>query len=582
MLPEDVDFEPARLDHLPLIRALITRLGIDEVLEQRLPKDPRNHVSDADCVTVMILNILHGRVALYQMERFLVHVDIEVLLGSGYEAGWFNDARLASALDHLFDAGVDSVMSDVVRHWLTKEWSGTSYSVHLDTTTLVLHGAYDVIPDEGAPAAHHGFSKDHRPDLKQLLFGLSLHGSRQMPLQMAMLDGNTSESKANGWHIEQLAELLPEEHEVTLVADSKLVDKYLMGQLLHEGFHFVSLMPATFQLHTELIEAVRTAEDEPPILVREPGRSKKAADRIYRGISFVRNVTVQPPDQEARAREMRLLVVGSDQLEAKFEATLQRKLAQEEQRLVTAVDRANQRAFACRADAEAARTEVLKLLELQNTAVTIVEEEQVEKRSKPGRPKKGEQPPSRTVYRLVLEEVVPNEDAIDKLAFHARHFVLITDHTEGWDDVRILTEYRHQTLLEGHTGFRWLKNEARVAPVFLHTPRRIAALGLVFVLALMVRNYLQFELRQRLVETKRTIAGRLGKPVDNPTAETALLPFEGLATVRLLREGVLLQRLRPKLPPDVLTILEVLRLPRDIYVLPHEKWPPLSQETSGM
>lgn len=486
MLPEDVDFEPVRLDHLPLIRALITRLGIDTVLERLLPKDSRNHVSDADCVVVMILNLLHGRVALYQMERFLEHVDIEVLLGSGAEAGRFNDARLASALDHLFDAGVDSVMAEVVRGWLSKAWSATRYSVHLDMTTLVLHGAYEVIPDEGAPSAMHGFSKDHRPDLKQLLFGLSLHGSRQMPLAMSVLDGNTSESKANGWHIEQLAEVLPEEHEVTLVGDSKLVDKHLMGQLLEEGFHFVSLMPDTFQLPTELIEEVRTAAKPSPILVREPGRSKKSADRIYRGTSFVRKVTVQAPEQEPREHEMRLLVVESDQLRAKFEATLEKKLVQEEQRVVTAVDNANQRSFACRADAEAAKTEVLKLLALQTTVITIQEEERVEKRSKPGRPKKGEEPPLHTVYRLALEDLVPNQEIIDKLAFHARHFVLITDHIAGWDDVRILTEYRHQTVVEGHTGFRWLKNEARVAPVFLHTPRRIAALGLVFVLALMV------------------------------------------------------------------------------------------------
>ena len=92
MLSDDLDLQTRHLGHLPLIRALIAKLGIDEVLNDLLPKDPRSRVSDADCVAAMILNILSGRCALYSMPEFFEHVDTEVVLGSNCPADALNDA----------------------------------------------------------------------------------------------------------------------------------------------------------------------------------------------------------------------------------------------------------------------------------------------------------------------------------------------------------------------------------------------------------------------------------------------------------------------------------------------------------
>ncbi len=57
--------------------------------------------------------------------------------------------------------------------------------------------------------------------------------------------------------------------------------------------------------------------------------------------------------------------------------------------------------------------------------------------------------------------------------------------------------------------------------MFLHTPSRIAALGVVLMLALMVRNYIQFELRRQLVAQEKTVPSRLRRPTTKPTTETA-------------------------------------------------------------
>lgn len=387
---------------------------------------------------------------------------------------------------------------------------------------------------------------------------------------------------ANQWNIEELCSLLPAEDDVTLVGDSKLVDAETFGQLLDEGFHFVSLVPLNFAVRTALVEEVREAGAELPELARTPGRRKADPPALYRGRSFQRKMSVVDPHSKQKSeRDMTLLVVHSDSQQAGFDNALDKRLVREEGRFDAAVKKANKRHLKCLEDAESARDTALALLRLQNCELRIDEVEVTEKRAKPGRPKRGSEAPKSVHYQLVYDDVEPNQDAIDKARFHAAHFVLVTDHMD-WDDGRILREYREQSMIEGHCGFRWLKNVALVAPVFLKTPHRIAALGLIFVLALMVRNYLQFELRRKLVETDKTVRGRKRRVrTNNPTTETALLNFMGMGSILVSLGDRIMQRKTDPLTPDALTVLELLGVPPEVFTLPFEKWPPLAPATSG-
>jgi hypothetical protein len=141
VLGDEIELVPRHLGHLPLVRALISRLGIDRVIDERLPADPRNRISDADCVVAMILNILSGRCALYAMPRFFHQIDTDVLLGQHCPPDALNDDRLASALDHMFEAGTDNLLSEVVSTFLGARdptRPGSAYSVYGDTTSLTL------------------------------------------------------------------------------------------------------------------------------------------------------------------------------------------------------------------------------------------------------------------------------------------------------------------------------------------------------------------------------------------------------------------------------------------------------------
>jgi hypothetical protein len=98
---DDLEIRSLPVGHLPVIRACLDKLGVFAALDEHLPRHALAHASDAECLAVMVLNILSGRVALWRMDQRFEHIDLELLLGEGVQPGWFHDNRLGRALDHI-------------------------------------------------------------------------------------------------------------------------------------------------------------------------------------------------------------------------------------------------------------------------------------------------------------------------------------------------------------------------------------------------------------------------------------------------------------------------------------------------
>ena len=581
---DDLEILSLPVGHLPVIRACLDKLGVFAVLDEHLPRHALAHASDAECLALMVLNILSGRVALWRMDQRFEHIDLELLLGEGVQSSWFHDNRLGRALDHIDEAGTDTLLSDIVLRYLGGR-EAEPFSVHLDQTTLKLYGVYET---DQQPTPAHGFSKDHRPDLKQLVFGMSLHGAVGIPLTMGLHCGNTSDHVANRDHLSRLAELLPDPDEVTVVADCKLVDGETLGRLTGAGMHFVSLVPKTFGVRQELVDQAWTAGPEVsdwPVLASKPGAKKADPPRHYRGRSFTGTFALQLPchgDDGATvsAEPMRCLVVHSDALAERFDKSLDGKLAREAKALSKTHRGLLAKEFACAADAEAAMGPLVKRLKWHTATVSVVSKEVVEKRPRRGRPPKGAPPPSsRTVW---VPEISLHRDAeaIAVARKRASCFVLVTDWDEDeWSDERVLAEYRHQSMVEGHTGFRWLKGPAAVAPVFLETPTRIRALGFVFMVALMVRNFIQFTLRAEMKRRGRGVRHPFRKkPDDNLTTEMAMVWFDGVMTTMLRTPGNDWTRRPAKLSEHALDVLQLLGIDERVFSRPP---PRAKRETAG-
>jgi len=572
----DYELQSIPLGHLPVVAEYVHRLGIHATIDEVLPMDRRMKVSDAECVTLMILNILQGRCGLYHMGPWAEGTDSEILIGEGIDPMRLSDTRLAHALDRIFTYGPDNVLSEVVVKYLQGDTAPSEYCVHQDTTTLKLYGEYDRGYQPQEPVPRRGYNKDHRPDLKQLVYGLSLHGAVGIPLCVSTLDGNTSDHEANRLHIDRLAGLLPPADDVTLVADCKLVDPDTLGRLIDAAFHFISLLPRTYGLHARVVDLALEYE-ELPELVREKGRKKADPDHVYRGMSFREPFEILDPETKTkRKQELRFLAVQSDHLAEKFEASLPGRLAKDRKYIEKTMEKLGKSTFACQSDAEKAFLDGLREPKLHRVDVAVVPVEVRERRARRGRPAKGEEPPAtETRYQLLVQAIEVDKAAVAYARSHGKFFVLVTDHLgcTRWPDTRVLGEYRHQRMIEGQTGFRWLKGPAAAAPMFLNTPSRIAALGLVFVLALMVRNYIEFVIRDQLATFPKatTLPNMDGRPIKKPSAENVFWLFRSMGEVAVRRGGVLIERRLSGLDDDTRLALQALQVPVAVFTTPRKR-----------
>jgi transposase len=564
-----------------LIRHAIDALGIRDVVDRICPPDPRNEVADGDCVAVMILNILHGRVSLYEMGEWLSLTDVDLLLGEGTPPDAFNDDRLGHCLDRLFHAGTEYIFSEVARGILTRSEIGNEYSIHTDTTSVSLQGRYEEDPKhpwpDGAPIPALGFSKDLRPDLKQLIFGLSVHGPTRIPLGFSVLDGNTADCRADRFQIESLAQLLPSEHEVTLVADCKFVDGVTLGSAQFAGFHYISLLPHTFKLRKELVEAVRKAGKDIAEVGRFPGK-KEAPERIYRATSFVRPFNiVDVPTQAEVSKDHRFLVVRSSTQEVEFDSTIERRIEKEATQLTTTLTRLAERNFGCQTDLQSEIEKITKKLAYHKVINEVGEVDVPLKRPKAGRPRKDELPPTERVWRMTTHTINRDDERISIARFHAAHFVLVSDHVDSvaWPDERLFSTWRSQESVEGHAGFRWLKNVAEVAPVFLKLPHRVQALALILMFALMVRNWMEAHVRAGCASRGMKLPNFNDKPISRPTAENVFYLFRGVTLICHFSGDRIVGRDVYYLDGYALDVLDLFGVSRDLFISPpRRKWRP--------
>jgi hypothetical protein len=230
------------------------------------------------------------------------------------------------------------------------------------------------------------------------------------------------------------------------------------------------------------------------------------------------------------------VVVHASQLAQQHTQAYTAAQAKEADAVTTHVKYVQARWFACEADAKAAIAEYEGQGEGQRgrrprpwryhaVRYRVVAETRRTRRTRRGRPAKTESPPTEAGYRLVGEVT-----ALANLAEDNGWTVLATTvDAEGCPDADILQAYQDQnTTVE--PGFRWIKNSAAIAPVWLEKPERIAALAMLTVLGLLVSSVIQRQVRLYLHTHDQQLPGNKGLTA-TPTAAVVLALFTPIALV---------------------------------------------------
>lgn len=497
------------LDHHGIVASICQELKIAQRIDEKMDRrDQRQVVSTGQAVVAMILNGLgFTNRRLYLTHQFFAGKPVEHLLGASIQASDLTDHALGHALDEIARYGTSKLFAEVA-FGIALENNLLGTLNHVDTTSISVTGEYEVEDSLSKITLQHGYSKDHRPDLKQLVLSLVVNGPSDIPLWMEPLSGNSSDKKSLRETIKSVRRFQKEiniEKNFKWVADSALYSKEHL--LKSNDYLWLCRVPETISESKSLVER---AEADIIWQTHENGYKTASFASDYAGI------------------KQRWLLVYSEQSYEREKKTLAKKLLKQEEQLCKLLWHLSHEVFNCESDALKALKPLKKkypLFELNGSITPIMKYE------KPGKPKAGEEK-TITGYQLVTD-LKRNPIAIENLLQKKGRFILATNDLDekAYSDEQMLEEYKAQQKVEG--GFRFLKDPwFMLDSIFLKLPHRIEALMMVMTLCLLVYNIGQYKLRSALTTQDETLPNQLGKKVKTPTLRWIFQVMEGIGIVQ--------------------------------------------------
>jgi transposase len=172
------------LDHLGLVAGVFEELEIGDRIDEHIAQDfDEREISVGQAVKALVLNgfgFVQQR--LYLTPQFFERVPTERLIGEGVQPEHLNEGVLGRALDDLYEYGVTELFRDLAAH-AAEKLGLTSRFAHLDATSFSFHGEYDSEegPEGGVIRIQQGYSRDHRPDLNQVVLDMGAQAEGRAP-----------------------------------------------------------------------------------------------------------------------------------------------------------------------------------------------------------------------------------------------------------------------------------------------------------------------------------------------------------------------------------------------------------------
>jgi transposase len=562
-LPEDLHHESLDVGASPLVHQFLTRLNLPELFTQHLPARPGRvpEVPPALILTLLIHNILLDHQPLYAVAPWAARRVPEHLGLTPEQVRALNDDRIGRALDHFHDADRASLLTALVRRAVAA-FDIDLTEFHQDTTTVTFSGDYANQPNaatlERPPRITFGYNKDHRPDLKQLLYSVTIASDGAVPLHAKTYDGNTTDDAV---HIDTWSFLkqIVGSSDFLYVADSKLCTRENMSAIATQKGRFLTVMPRT----RNEAEWFGNYLDEHPVqwveVHREPNpRRRDGPDVVYQGL--------ESPQRSSEG--YRILWYRSSQKEQQDRDSRVQRLGRAHAALDGLQAPGRRREFGGVGEARAAAERILRELqvsELLRVEVDTTVEERFEQVG-PGRPGPN------TEYRCVPTHrfgarFVEDAEALVRAARRDGLFPLMTN-DESLCVAGALGQYKYQPFVEKR--HEQLKSVFGVAPVWLKKVERIESLLWLHFVVELVGALVEREVRRQMARrgVRRLALYPDGGPTESPTAAVVFHALEGHRRHRLLDEpGNQLRRFHDPLSEAALEALDLLGVNRTPYGL---------------
>ncbi len=425
------------------------------------------------------------------------------------------DMRLGRALDALFPI-LGSLWAELAARAIRQE--GVSLAVlHWDLTSCYFEGEYAT-----SEVARFGYSRDKRPDTKQIDLGINVTGGEHLPIEYRVLPGNTADCTTPVANLDALLaflgrpDLATGETRPLIVSDSKMVTDEAVLAAHRHNLRYLGPLPPSEKTST-LIASVPMSVLQANELAYRPMRPASAQHPFvpYRGVW--RTVTFAHADQTVTDRALVVWSAAKEHLDITKRKTLLKRVLNG---LAQIQGYLNQRKYRRR---EYVLTRLARVC--TGSAAGLID---VDLSGDDG---------ALRLHFAINRAKLQAAQALDG------KYVLATNAGELTADAA-LTIFKDQDGVE--KAIAVLKGPLRVRPFFVQTDIRIQGLVFFNLLALLVRAILGLRLR------------RVGLSL---SVDQALATFASLQVITTrFHDGSILQQVSEPSPRQR-QILEALRLP---------------------
>lgn len=508
---------------LPLINHILDKMRLEAFLSQRLPPDdPRAELPTAQGLLVMVRNVLLSRQPIYGVGEWAARFAPDLFNLWEREVALLHDDRLGRNMVRAHVGVTPQLVVDFT-HEVSRLFQLRDDEFHNDSTTVSFYGAYADAAQEAerggraTPAITWGHSKARRPDLKQLLYTLTINEDGGVPVFFTTSSGNVTDDTTHVETWERVCRLTGK-RDFLYVADCKLSSKENLAHIAARGGRFVTVLPRTRKedesFRSRLREGVPVAWQPVYDVTDEKG---EVLDQLtvcgdegltsdgYR-LLWYRSTRKAALDASTRARRLQRVLAELDELRGRLAGPRTR--------------------WRERAKVEQAVERILSEHELSRVVlVRIAEREKAEYRqATPGRPNQQTQYVKQTQLRFEIGWELDHA-ALSLAELEDGLFPLISNDRQLSPE-QILRAYKRQPFVEKR--FSQFKTDFAVAPVYLQDVARISGLLTVYFFALMVQTLLERELRRGMLASgMKTLAlYPEGRPCARPTAHRVIELFE--------------------------------------------------------
>ena len=536
----------------PILAHFLEQLDLASIISSHVGTGRERLLTHGEALCSLVHNILDSPAPLYRIASWAEPFAPQSLSLTPEQKQALNDDRIARMLDALVSERGRGIWFDLAVKMI-RQFKVATQRMHQDTTTVTFHGGYPGSVRE--PRITHGHNKDHRPDLKQLVFRLTVSADGAVPLHHQVHSGNKTDDRIHRGNLEQLRQILGKS-DFIYVADGKLATHANMMEIQQHGGKFVTVLPRTRTEDKEFRQQLR----------RHPARWKK-----FHSIPNKRDSSA-PPDQfytcsysKLTQEGFRLIWVRSSAKAWQDEAGRIRILDQTLAELSALNQRLNRRQLRSRAKIQQAIAKILNPSGVQ-PFIQLKLQKQVYKefkRLRPGRP--AANAPVR-VLRKALWSLKAQPDkkalAIEKRADGV--FPMASNLTTATSKKDILQIYKYQPYVEKR--FSQIKTDLEIAPVYLKKSLRCAGLLHAYFVALAVASLIERSVRQEML--RQNIKSLPLFPEDRntstPTCARILEAFRGVQWHEF-RRGEETVCFPLKLSALQKLLLQLLKVPQELY-----------------